>query len=371
MIAKSRHLGKVAAAAVAALTLAVSPVAAATSMTLVGHLQPWADGNWSNVAVDTNRDVAYLGSFDGQGVAVIDTTNPSSPVLTAVLSTEIVPGFPSDSADVDVQGHYLAVSHQSFEGGFNGVSIYDIGLTPHHPTLYQRIGSAPVHTAQLDPEVDSGRPYVYMNGAESDRKVTIANIDTGAILSQYAASEGIGCVPSEEDCQTFNFAHDAHVQRHPTSDRVLDYVAYWDGGLRIVDVTDPENPVEVGAFDYDYPTDGNRSAHDAKPTPSGDWTYLEDEHGDGTPSGVRILDTSSCDGTTYCTPSQASFWSVPGHKQEGSAVNGFNGFFRQQHGGNGPIHAYIRQFFNYDAHNLDRLGEDRLLVANYTLGVRL
>lgn len=371
MFLSPRHMGRVAGGAVMALALTASLAAAGTSMTLVGHLQPWENGNWSNIAVDSNRDVAYLGSFDTQGVAVIDTTDPSSPVLTDVLSTEIVPGFPSDSADVDVQGHFLAVSHQSFEGGFSGVSIYDIGPDPHHPTLYQRIASEPVHTAQLDPEVDSGRPYIYMNGAESDLKVTIADIDTGAILSQFAATEGIGCVPSDDDCQSFNFAHDATVQQHPKSGLVLDYIAFWDGGLRIADVTDPANPVEVGAFDYDPPTDGSCCAHDAKPTPSGDWTYLEDEHGVGSTSGVHILDTSSCDGTRYCTPTEVSIWSIPGHPTEGAAVNGFNGFFHHEHPGQGPFGAFVRGFFNYDAHNLDRLGEDRLLVANYTMGIRL
>jgi hypothetical protein len=353
------------------LAVSIAPVAAGTSMELVGSLQPWPDGNWSNVAIDIGRHVVFLGSFDTQGVAVIDVSDPASPVLTDTLSTEIVPGIPSDSADVDVQGHYLAVSHQSFEGGFSGVSIYDIGTDPLHPVLYNRIESAPVHTTQLDPEVDSGRPYVYMNGAESDLVVTIANIDTGAILSQFVASEGVGCIPSDDDCQTFTLAHDATVQRHPRSGRVLDYVAYWDGGLRIADVTDPANPVEVGAFDYNAPTDGNFSAHDAKPTPSADWTYLEDEHGVGEPSGVRILDTSACDGISYCTPVEVSFWSIPGHQSEGAAAHGFNGFFRHEHPGNGPIGAFIRQFFNYDAHNLDRRGENELLVANYSMGIRL
>jgi hypothetical protein len=358
-------------AALSSLIISVAPVAAGASMTLVGSLQPWPDGNWSNVAIDAGRHVAYLGSFDTQGVAVIDVSDPASPVLTDTLSTDIVPGIPSDSADVDVQGHYLAVSHQSFEGGFSGVSIYDIGTDPFHPALYNRIESAPVHTAQLDPEVDSGRPYVYMNGAESDLLVTIADIDTGAILSQYGSTEGIGCVPSDEDCQTFNFAHDATIQRHPDSGRVLDYVAFWDSGLRIVDVTDPAAPIEVGAFDYDAPTDGQCCAHDAKPTPSGDWTYLEDEKGVGEPGGVHILDTSTCDGLSYCTPDEVGFWSVPGHQVDAGAVHGFNGFFHHEHPGQGPFGAFVRQFFNYDAHNLDRRGEDELLVANYTMGIRL
>jgi hypothetical protein len=31
----------------------------------------------------------------------------------------------------------------------------------------------------------------------------------------------------------------------------------------------------------------------------------------------------------------------------------------------------IQRFFTWDAHNLDRRGENTLLVANYTMGIRL
>ena len=45
-------------------------------MKLVGALNPWKDGQFSNVAADASRHVAYLGSFDDQGVAVIKTLDP-------------------------------------------------------------------------------------------------------------------------------------------------------------------------------------------------------------------------------------------------------------------------------------------------------
>ena len=47
----------------------------------------------------------------------------------------------------------------------------------------------------------------------------------------------IGCVPAPPYCTGFNFAHEGFIQRHPRSGRVLDYVSFWDSGLRIVDVT--------------------------------------------------------------------------------------------------------------------------------------
>lgn len=246
-------------------------------MTLVGTLAPWPAGQYSNVAADATRHVAYLGSFDDQGVAVIDTRDPANPVLTDRLSTHIASDLlTSDSADLDQVGRYLAVSHQSWSSraAFEGISIYDVGADPYHPTLLRRIAiPGGVHTVQLDPELDSGRPYAYAN-SEGNLKVTIVNILTGEILSQYASSEGIGCVPPPPYCQGFNFAHEGFIQRHPRSGRVLDYVSYWDSGLRIVDVSNPADPIEVGAFDYNFFTNGFTSAHYAAATPSANWVYL-------------------------------------------------------------------------------------------------
>jgi len=348
------------------LILFATPImglAAGNPMKLVGALNPWENGQFSNVAADASRQVAYMGSYDDQGVAVIDTSLPSKPMLTQVLSTHITSdGDTSDSADLDLVGRYLAVSHQAWssDDAFTGISVYDTGLDPYQPVLLRRIASAGVHTVQLDPEVESGRPYAYLN-SEEDLMVTIVNILTGEILSQYASSEGLGCLPSDADCQQFTFAHEGFIQRHPDSGRVLDYVSYWDSGLRIVDVTNPYNPVEVGAFDYD-PAQDTCCAHYAAATPSGDWVYLEDEIGVGGTGGVRILDAQTCDGTSYCTPIQTGTWHINGHPVQAAAYHGR---------GNGAYHGVIQRFFTYDAHNLDLKGEDTLLVANYTMGVRM
>src|SRR5438128_4323058 len=92
---------------------APSAGAAGNPMKLVGALNPWKNGQFSNVAADAARHVGYLGSFDDQGVAVIKTTDPTQPVLTDRLSTHITSdNETSDSADLDLVGRYLAVSHQ-------------------------------------------------------------------------------------------------------------------------------------------------------------------------------------------------------------------------------------------------------------------
>jgi hypothetical protein len=143
--------------------------------------------------------------------------------------------------------------------------------------LLRRIASAGVHTVQLDPEVESGRPYAYLN-SEEDLMVTIVNILTGETLSQFASSEGLGCLPSNADCQQFTFAHEGFIQRHPVSGRVLDYVSYWDSGLRIVDVTDPAIRWKWAPSDYTPPKAIAAVITPPPPLPGG---HLEDEIGVG------------------------------------------------------------------------------------------
>src|SRR5574342_1432366 len=91
------------------LIVNISPVSAAGNpMKLVGALNPWKNGQFSNIAADAARHVGYLGSYDDQGVAVVKTTDPAQPVLTDILSTHITNDVEtSDSADLDLVGRYL------------------------------------------------------------------------------------------------------------------------------------------------------------------------------------------------------------------------------------------------------------------------
>src|SRR6266498_2461574 len=319
---------------VALVSVVPSAGAAGNPMKLVGALNPWKDGQFSNVAADASRHVAYLGSFDDQGVAVISTVDPTDPVLTDRLSTHITSdALTSDSADLDLVGRYLAISHQPWndEGAFAGISIYDTAADPYQPTLVRRVAlPGGIHTVQLDPEVEQGRPYAYANAFEfGTTEVFVVNVLTGAVVGTYQSPEPQGCQPSEAQCDVFNSPHEGFLQRHPGSGRMLDYVSYWDSGLRIVDVTDPVHPVEIGS---------------------------------GGTGGVHVLDTHDCDGTRYCHPVQVGFWHINGHPVQAAAANGQ---------GSGAINGVFQRYFTWDAHNLDVKGENTLLVANYTMGIRL
>ncbi len=63
------------------------------------------------------------------------------------------------------------------------------------------------------------------------------------------------------------FLHDVSV----SGDRA--YLAYWGAGLRILDVADPKNPREIGS--YTYP---DASTHSVEPSANGDFVFITDEY---------------------------------------------------------------------------------------------
>ncbi|HYJ33727.1 MAG TPA: hypothetical protein VE326_10955 [Candidatus Binatia bacterium] len=333
--------------------------AAGDPMRLVGSLVPRENGMYGAVVVNAALGVAYLGSLQAtHGVSVIDMRDRAHPVLT----TELAPPPPNDSNnqstsyDVDLVGRYLLVAHHQEFGrnAFAGVSVYDISADPFHPTLLRRIAvpaSCGLESAELDPEVESGRPYAYCNAhCIVDGGMYTVNILTGQVLSRYVSPEGLNCPPFP--CVDENLPHEAFVQRHPRSGKVLIYIGFWDSGLRIVDVTTPTNPIEVGSFDYGTGTP-YQNAHGAVASPSGNWIYVGDELAENTTGGVHILDGHACDGTQYCTPPQVGFWHADGHVVQNPDDHSFPTYFR------------------FDAHNMDPHGENALLLGNYALGVRL
>ena len=90
--------------------------------------------------------------------------------------------------------------------------------------------------------------------------------------------------------------------------------------------------------------------------------YLEDEIGVGGTGGVHVMDTRGCDGLHACHPTEIGFWHINGHRVQAGAYHGQ---------GSGAVNGVFQRYYTWDAHNLDVRGENTLLVANYTMGIRL
>ena len=341
---------------------------------LVGSNGLMVGSQTSDIDVDPSRSVAYLGSYVDLGVAVVDIGDRAHPEAVKILSTDYVGAddriASSDSADVDMNGNLLAVSSQAFgEGAFGGVSLYDIS-NPFDPVFQGQVSTGGSHDVQIDPGWPA-RPYVYSANMESDDPAHahhVSIIDASDPTAPFIVADYVSPEPQGDDGLSFNSAHDLTLLVHPDTGHVLLYVAYWDSGLRIVDVTDAPHPQEIGALDY-TPTVNSLGlidtccAHYAQPTPSGEYVLLEDEVGIGLAGGVHILRADGCDGIHVCTLSQVGFWAAPIPSPQAMAI-------MAEIKAGVSTYGVIQRFFTRDVHNLD-VQEDRFLASSYSSGLFL
>ncbi len=334
-----------------------------------------------DVDVDATGGVAYVGAaFTERGVAVIDISDPSDPRVERFLDTCFDgPDACSDSIDVKIVGNFLAVSSEPVDAGaFGGATLYDITDRLDPQLLDQFRVPGGTHNLFIDPGFP-GRPFIYLANFLNTDVVDIVDFfdpSGPSLVAQLTPSdEPIGCqdpaCPGEGFGGPLASPHDLFVQRHPDTGRHLAYVAYWDAGLRIYDVTDPVAATpEVGVFDVDPPPSDPETlpccVHFAHPTPSGAFVLIEEEVAVGDSGDVRILDATGCDGVTTvpCTPTLVSSWQPPqGHARQAPS---YEAFVETGHLNFG----WFQRFFSFDVHNLD-VRENEFVAAAYDAGIRL
>lgn len=117
-------------------------------------------------------------------------------------------------------------------------------------------------------ETPDGRELVF--GANADVSINEFDRSTGTLteLARYQPNvvTDWNRDPEVVDVYYQGYAHDMFVMDDPVTNQTLMYVANWDAGLRIVDVSDPANPKEIGKW-MDYPEGHSGNLH----TVSTDW----------------------------------------------------------------------------------------------------
>ena len=309
----------------------------ATNLRLVAHVKPWGNGSEygqgtvNELAVNGNHVFVSRSNPEG-GFAIVDLADPRDPVVVGDFHSE-------GGGDIEVtsDGAYALLSTQRTIPGVQsadnptartprGVYVVDVS-DKSRPTLSSFFplptnGPHTMHYSRVSPQLElvllqtydlvgTLAPGTLDAALPATQRVHITQLvrtDQGARLEPlgtYSVTE----IPPEG---RLIFPHDTFVERHPTTGQLLMYVAYWDAGLRIVDIADPRMPVEVAAFD-DFTPSGLVSLHDARtfPAPLAGMhvTVVGPEIVTAPEAGqLTLIDTSD-----PAAPTKLGWWSIPGN----------------------------------------------------------
>ncbi|MWG35550.1 LVIVD repeat-containing protein [Halomarina oriensis] len=233
---------------------AVATLPALSTLADVAVATPAQDdyGPLGRLAVDgtteavVSGDVAYLAVTDG--FATVDVSDPASPSLLAEergLLTGRENGPLQQVWDVKVEDDRLLVAGPANgrQDAVNALVLYDVA----DPASPERVGVYETESANHNVFLADGvayRPNNYANGTESENELVAIDVEGGEELGRWSP---VDADPAWGDVFTgLRPLHDLYVQ-----DGVA-YLAYWDAGTWLLDVSDPASPSvvsRVGPYD--------------------------------------------------------------------------------------------------------------------------
>ena len=281
---------------------------------VVGHADP---GGGFNADVVAHRGFAYLASwgafedeeFDfcpSQGVRVFDIHNPSNPTLVATFGDEasepdltatwtekvIVRRIRTESFKGDLA---IASIQSCTEDAFAGFGLWDV-TDPSNPkrlALYEATGTHGSHEIWLQRR--GNRAYVYTAipfsefdtspdggttpGRADFRIVDVSDPTNPTDVGEWGAWAELGLFPFFTDENGVERANFVHSVQGRGKRA---YLSYWDLGTVILDVSDPANPTYLGRTEFAPNEEGN--AHSSWLGKRGKLLIQTDEDFDPSPS---------------------------------------------------------------------------------------
>jgi len=251
-------------------------------------------GGFSEAVIRPDGRYAVVGTKWGtDGTYLVDISNPEAPRRVHHLPSS------NGSPNMDVKAHYRnGLYYRTIERDDDPESfeIVDYGYrsgTPRNPQVISAVEGPDTHNLTPHPTA----PVLYTVNYYGDEEETsgfdvydVRNPADPRKLGEYGP-EGYG--------------HDITID----PERRLLYCAYQGGeyvGYVFFDVSDPQNPEEIGRFDYDeYPEydevdigqPGYDSAHHSDYDPRRELLFLGDERIFNEPGGKHVLDVGWRDGS--------------------------------------------------------------------------
>jgi hypothetical protein len=267
----------------------------AVNMTVVGHTD--LGGRGFNGDVWVHDGYAYVGHWGFQdwatgndrfcpdapssGVAVIDVGDPESPTRVSTLqnpvgtSAEDVVVYDDGARDIAVAGLQWCGGSRYDTAADRGLMLWDV-TNPASPSQIGYLKTAcctrGVHEFEVETHVN-GRTYAYAsvptsrypdantasgyrdeNGDGDFRLIDITDPANPVQVSEWGIQDIGGPFYGGQGCDPdANYGHSAE----PSEDGTLVFVSYWDSGFIALDVSNPANPVFKGRTIYPAVADGD------------------------------------------------------------------------------------------------------------------
>jgi hypothetical protein len=347
-------------------TLALPLVAGAASATTSQSFEPMGSVSMEGTkeaVVGDDGETVYAATTDG--FAVVDVSDPASPEVLSQASSLLATrdGGPLRNIyDVKVDGDTLIVAGPAAaveaEDPLNGVAVYDVS----DPQLPERTAFHETEFSIHNCYLADGVAYLT---AEMGTAIVDVSSDTPEELSRWRpedANEEWGSLP-----EVGRSAHDLYVDGDTL------YVAHWDAGTWLVDVSDPANPEfvnRIGAYTvedledkdmwtevYEVPGNSHYVAvnDDASLLASGAeaWEQTPDDGEENAPGGIDLWDISD-----PANPEQLSFIEgPPGEDQsfDGNFTTSHNFDFHDGHLYTSWYHGGVKVFDVSDPANPEQL----------------
>jgi hypothetical protein len=211
------------------------------------------------VALETRPDGAtwaYLGSVTGQGLEVYDVSEPSAPVKLGAYQDENLPDVDVFSGDF---AHDLYV-----ENGVAYLAYWGLGLIvvdANDPTDIRKFGEftdypwydgsdrRTAHSVWVTEA--GGRKIAILGGEGSGTHLRVIDADPASM--QFMQEIGSWASRAEPAISIHNVMADGDTA----------YIAHYQDGIRLVDLSDPTAPVSSGHYNTWFDEDGNPGRGDA------------------------------------------------------------------------------------------------------------
>ncbi len=351
----------------------------------------WAYGNY-----------AYIGSFnqpvcslDLTGVRVIDIADPASPAQVAFIPAK--PGTRNNDVKVEhidtpyFSGEILVASNEPCNAPFlprlhangvasipgqGGVAIWDVTDPTNPKNFRQNYLDFGVHNTFIYQQ--GSNAYMLLVDDDNVRDLHVVDItkpQDPREIAAVGAPDWPADIAAEFGAGAGTFLHDVWVQEN--DGQVIAYLAYWDAGLVLLDITNPYDPVFLGDSTYANPDplSGEFPAgdgHVVAPSADGTRALFGDED-----FAAGSLNSFTFEGTSYpvaeggFTPPTYSLpggtFSGPVHWTGGLGCN-TGEFDRAANPGEVALIQRGACFFSTKAANAQALGYAGFIVANSTAG---